>query len=216
MASLNILKTATNPPKQISGNNSLSWKVVDESLLSPIKAMVKCGDASLQSEFFHYLSTDLTKTNGIVRYRALVVVDCLFMRSSGFRKITSANIRMIAKAGDLLKTENSVKSISIERCYLVELESKVKELIELWDMLYGMHLPPLRAMARYFRESLRLDMPNIMIRAQKYKEKVEERLMQEKCAIVLRQTRILEVGQYQLLIPLHSFSSPPLTPCTPR
>jgi hypothetical protein len=45
-----------------------------------------------------------------------------------------------------------------------EVESRVKELIELWDSQYGDRLPSLRGTARYLRESLRVDMPNIEVR----------------------------------------------------
>ena len=171
MSVADCLKKATNPPNPKKEEEVRDWKTVAESLLSPIKKLCKRGDASVLSEVFHYLSIDLARNSVISRYRALVVIETLFLRSSEFRNIVCSNIRLVAKSGDLLKTEatsslptlsGNTKKVDL-RTSLLELQTKTKEIIDLWDVLFGDQYPTLRAMARYFRETLRLDMPNVMV-----------------------------------------------------
>lgn len=144
---------------------------VDAQLLSPIKQACK-SSADCIKEVFYYASMDMKKRSGAVRIRALLLMDCLVHRSKLFRELVCADVKQIATCMGLLnendlsasrKSQASDRNVSPVTSYLVELENKGKELIEIWDHLYGDRYPQLRALARYLRETLRLEMPNIMV-----------------------------------------------------
>jgi hypothetical protein len=159
----NAIKQATAELKE--GNNL----VVGENLLNPIKSACKADPEAVKSAFY-YLSLDLAKRNGVVRYRSLLVLDCLLHRSKAFRQLAVADLRYVARCAGVLKGTNKLSSstdsrkVSPPKDFSVELESKGKELFEIWDHMYGDRYPPLRAFCRYLRESLQLDMPNILVR----------------------------------------------------
>ena len=162
----NLVKKATTPPK--TGNVF----EVSPTELSCIKQVCKTS-ADAVKEVFYYLSLDLTKRSGVVRLRALAVMDCILHRSKTFRDLVCSDIKHIAQCTGLLCCRENTSSFSSAQVAnsavpaattcAAELESKAKEFIEIWDHLYGDRNPQLRAVARYFRESLRLPMPNIMV-----------------------------------------------------
>lgn len=159
-----LVKKVTAVPKE---GNVLD---VAGELLAPVKLACKSSADSTKAVFY-YASMDLKKRNGAVRIRALVLMDCLIHRSKQFRELICADVKQIARCMGLLpsdqgtssKATNSDRYVAPATSYVAELESKGKELIEVWDHLYGDRYPQLRAIARYFRETLRLDMPNIMV-----------------------------------------------------
>ena len=161
-----LVKKATTPPKD--GN---LFEIAPD-ILQSIKTECKKNPDTIK-EVFYYLSVDLCKRSGVVRLRSLDVIDCLLHRSKSFRELVCADIKQIATATGLLSDSssgnssnsslNSSSKTGIETSHAEELVNKGKELIEIWDHLYGDRHPQLRAIARYFRESLRLQMPNIMV-----------------------------------------------------
>jgi hypothetical protein len=153
----NLVKKVTTPPKD---GDVLE---VDAQILHALKAKCKSDPDSIQ-QVFYYLSVDLAKRNGAVRYRSLVAMDCLLHRSKVFRQLVCADIRTIATNMGLLKDSSAASaSSSVPTGYASELEAKSKELLELWDHLYGERHPQLRAVARYLREFLGVPMPNILV-----------------------------------------------------
>lgn len=163
-----LVKKVTTVPKD---GDALE---VAGDLLAPVKLACKSSADSTKAVFY-YASIDLKKRNGAVRIRALVLMDCLIHRSKQFRELVCADVKQIARCMGLLpssdqsgssKATNSDRFVAPATSYIAELESKGKELIEVWDHLYGDRYPQLRAIARYFRETLRLVMPNIMVRFQ--------------------------------------------------
>lgn len=156
----NLVKKATAPPK-----DGGPLDIVSLEYLSPIKQLCKTHPDSIK-EIFYYLSLDLTKRNGVVRLRVLYIMDHLLHRSKEFRTLVFSDIRQISKCMGLLgdQASSSDRSVPAVTSHSVELQNKGKECIEIWDHLYGDRNPQLRAIARYFRESLRLQMPNIMVR----------------------------------------------------
>lgn len=155
-----LIRKATTPPK--GGENSF---VVCSNHLSAIKSVCKQHPDAVK-EAFYYLSVDLAKRNGVVRLRCLVIIDCLLHRSKVFRELVCADIRTIVGHMGLLNEEQTLTSSgggsALTAC-AVELEAKGKELVEVWDHLYGDRHPQLRVVARYLREHLGLDMPNILV-----------------------------------------------------
>jgi hypothetical protein len=156
----NLIKKATTPAK-----NEVTH-VVDDAILTAIKTVCKKNPTAVK-EAFYYLSTDLTKRNGAVRIRALLVMDCLLHRSKVFRELVCADIRTIVGNMGLLKEQGSSSSSTFTAAtsLAAEVQAKGKELVEVWDHLYGERYPQLRAVSRYLREVLRLEMPNILVRA---------------------------------------------------
>lgn len=155
----NLVKKASTPPKDGS-----PIEVVSIACLKPIKLLCREQQGAAK-ELFYYLSLDLSKRNGVIRLRVLFVMDYLLHRSKEFRLLVFSDLRQISKCMGLLSDQNSAsdRSVPIVTSHAQELLTKGKELIEIWDHLYGDRYPQLRAIARYFRESLRLQMPNILV-----------------------------------------------------
>lgn len=138
--------------------------VVHSALLSPIKNLCKKDEQSIV-DAFRYLSVDLKRKNGCVRLRSLYIINELFQRSKVFRKEVAMNMSVIVAAAGLLHNMSSeVDNSSLADSFRVEIESKIKELIELWDSSHGKLHPEIHAVARYFKETLKLAMPNIAVR----------------------------------------------------
>ena len=134
---------------------------MDDVLLKGIKSACKESEEAVKQAFY-YLSIDLAKRNFLVRIRALIVMDCLLHRSKVFRELVCADIRTIVSNMELLKPSTPQPTGAIIP-NAAELQHKGKQLIETWDHLYGDRYPQLRAVARYLREVLRLEMPNIVV-----------------------------------------------------
>lgn len=136
---------------------------MEESLLSPIKQLCKIDDQSTINAL-HYLSIDLKRKNGCVRMRSLCIINELFKRSKVFRKEISQNISIILGCGGFLhRVSNEVEDSSRCTSFKVEVENKVKELIEIWDSSYGMMYPEIHTASRYLKETLKVSMPNIEV-----------------------------------------------------
>ena len=145
-----IVSATTAVPK--SGD----FRTVEDSLLAPIKTKCRTDPTSLD-DVYHYLSVDLSKKNGAVRYRALCVIDVLFQRSSAFRMIVANNIKTVVNCSGLLDScVHGQSSSSAPTSHGAEVQNKVKSLIEVWDADFGRKHPQIHAIARYFRETLKL------------------------------------------------------------
>lgn len=155
----NVLKIAVNGKKSKEPTNQFN---VTEEHMRPIKLLCKESNQNID-ELFRYLSVDLTRKSGISRLKALYIINELFHRSKYFRNIINNNIHLIAQTANLLKHHSRNNAIILPNDYHNELESRVKEYIELWNHAYGQHYPQLKAIARYFKESLALKMPNIVV-----------------------------------------------------
>lgn len=157
--SSSIIKAALAIPK--STENKFD---VAEKLLLPLKSQCKKGDPAVIRELFYYLKQDLLRPSGTVRMRCLFVINYLFMRSKIFRDSVSENMKLIARCAGLLKSL-PIATINGETAkdYKLEVETRVKEYLEIWDAAFGHFYPQLRAMLRYLRESLQLQMPNILV-----------------------------------------------------
>ena len=147
-------KKVSEKSKTISGssnrtiNNNINitiYTIVDENIITNIKNVCK-KDVSIVTEAARYLLLDLENNHGVIRLRSLYVINILFIRSNTFRTIVSKDIKHIAKCAGLLRIDGNYK---LALTYQNEVESKVKELIELWDISYGGYYPQIRAMARY-------------------------------------------------------------------
>jgi hypothetical protein len=155
---MSIAKLVQNATKKKKGETDIIvTSFVSDDDIKAIKIICKNNEMAVK-EVARYLLLDLGNRSAVVRLRSLCIIDLLFLRSKLFRKEISCNIRAIAQCGGFLGckiTEN------IEHRDL--LQHRVKELLEMWDVYYGEFLPEIRAITRYMRESLRLDMPNIQV-----------------------------------------------------
>jgi len=144
--------------------------MLDGLLLNQLKGVMRDGNETQINEIHHYLSIELTNRNNLIRVRALYLIDHFIHRSKYFRKLIFINIRAIAQCVGLLIDVTHFKSSNSNRIsssniapYSSELLDKGKELLEVWDHLYGSKHAQLHALARYCRESLNMDMPNIIV-----------------------------------------------------
>lgn len=169
------IKGSTNDRRTVVNTDNVATDInkLDDSLLHQLKGVIKNGTEAQIHEVHHYLSIELTNRNNLVRLRALHVIDHFIHRSKYFRQLICINIRTIAQCvglldGTYIKTNSNRSSSSrsdsmMMPTYSSELLHKGKELLEVWDHLYGSKHTQLHALARYCRESLNMDMPNIIV-----------------------------------------------------
>ena len=169
------IKGSTNDRRTVVNTDNVATDInkLDDSLLHQLKGVIKNGTEAQIHEVHHYLSIELTNRNNLVRLRALHVIDHFIHRSKYFRQLICINIRTIAQCvglldGTYIKTNSNRSSSSRSDSMMMptcssELLHKGKELLEVWDHLYGSKHTQLHALARYCRESLNMDMPNIIV-----------------------------------------------------
>ena len=155
MATINC---STLISKLTSSTKQTTPLALDDGLLQALKQNCKLDDRFI-TDAFHYLSIDLKKKNGMVRLKALAVIDILFQRSKLFREIVADNIKVIVNAGGFLSSLGSAAS-ELPQSYKIEVEEAVKVLIESWDGQYSNKYPQIHTVMRYFTETLGLRMPN--------------------------------------------------------
>jgi len=183
---VSLIKKATTvprPPRKREVDDEISQSISNgknnvnnDNLLIPtniIEAIKRCcrDNGDDVREAAHYLLIDATESKShISRLRALNVIDTLFNRSKEFRTIISARMKDIARSAGLLKccsdgvvsgcvsssSTTSPKALCFTREHAKIVEEKVKLYIELWDIRFGALYPSLRAVSRYFKESLHL------------------------------------------------------------
>lgn len=131
---------------------------IDERLLGGVKKLCKASDSNVE-ECMRYLLVDLAHKHGIVRLRSLAVIEVLFARSRRCREITAAGIQLVAAAGGLsMQSHQWPAGIDHEK-----VRRKVVYLVELWDQSHGHEYPSIFSMAKYFRETMRVRMPDTVV-----------------------------------------------------
>ena len=177
------LPKALRVPRAKVGGNLLADCEVAEDLLRPIKDRCRKDQSQLPDVARHLLQ-DMQRKSVTLRLRCLCIIDMLFMRSQRFRESVceQGGIRIIARSAGLLHDENAGEPLETSG----QLQERVKELVEVWDVSFGSQLPVLHAVARYFRESLKLAMPNVTARAQQF---VADRQRREEDALRLLLTK---------------------------
>lgn len=154
-----IIRQAVSEPKGLPIAQAIN---VEKAFLQPIKKMLQNArnNSSIDAETFHYLAVELRNKSGIVRLRALDVMDYIFMRSCTFRDVVAQNIKTVAKAAGIIRIEMAQPNAEN---FTADIEERFKGMIELWDHLYGVKYPSIHVMGRFCRESLKLKMPNIVV-----------------------------------------------------
>ena len=177
------LPAARRVPRAKVGGGLLADCEVGEDLLRPIKDRCRKDQSQLPDVARHLLQ-DMQRKSVTLRLRCLCIIDMLFMRSQRFRESVceQGGIRIIARSAGLLHDENAGEPLETSG----QLQERVKELVEVWDVSFGSQLPVLHAVARYFRESLKLAMPNVTARAQQF---VADRQRREEDALRLLLTK---------------------------
>ena len=104
---------------------------------------------------------ELNSKSGIVRLRALDLIDYFFTRSSAFRDVVAKNLKSIAQSGGILRQSSG--TCGKAETLADQVQERVKGMIELWDHLYGIVFPSIHVLARFCRETMGLQMPNIVV-----------------------------------------------------
>ena len=177
------LAKALRVPRAKVAGFTLADSEVGEDLLRLIKDRCRKDTTQLPDVARHLLQ-DMQRKNVTLRLRCLCIIDMLFMRSQRFREsiCEQGGIRIIARSAGLLHDENAGEALETSG----QLQERVKELVEVWDLSFGLQLPVLHAVARYFRESLKLVMPNVTARAEQF---VADRQRREEDALRLLLTK---------------------------
>lgn len=170
---------------------------VAEDLLKPIKALCRSNDDYVR-EAARFLLMDMQQKNIVARHKCLCVMDCLFTRSHLFRTLICDEIRLLAWSAGLLRMDDKRDSAAAAMSTSEAIKEKVKFLVEIWDLVFGQHYSALRALARYFRESLKLKMPNVAAKAHEYAVQRQHREEQDRLAVVLRRDKILRNARADL------------------
>lgn len=176
------------PREAISQSSDDPTEAPDDPILAILEHCAE-NEEEYQS-VWHYLSVDLFKSNSEGRLRTLNVVDALFHSSSRFRSIVNGSVETVARCGGLLKAVPAGARKTDTLSDIAKLvESRVLELLALWDHVYGSHYPQIHSLVRYLREGERIAMPNITARLNEMKlQRQEERR-------VRRQKTLLRAGQ---------------------
>lgn len=172
------VKKAVKVPKSSNDTNSDSNQLnyfVIQSLVDPIIAICRKGENE-SSEVIRYLILDLDSTNVIVRIRSLYIINILFTHSKLCRLLVCNSIKAVIRCGGFYATSKKsstavVRQAASNSAAYEYLESRVIELVEGWDIQWGTVHPQLHAVSRYFKESLRIKMPDMQAKAQEKKEK---------------------------------------------
>eukprot|EP00603_Paraphysomonas_imperforata_P001903 CAMPEP_0114413272 /NCGR_PEP_ID=MMETSP0103-20121206/767_1 /TAXON_ID=37642 ORGANISM="Paraphysomonas imperforata, Strain PA2" /NCGR_SAMPLE_ID=MMETSP0103 /ASSEMBLY_ACC=CAM_ASM_000201 /LENGTH=481 /DNA_ID=CAMNT_0001581337 /DNA_START=98 /DNA_END=1546 /DNA_ORIENTATION=- len=145
---------------------------VDKELLCHLKAAVRAEGGHRQQflldELRRQLVLELDSPSGASRLQALQLVDVLFLHVPAFRTLICQDLREFvgcAQASVGSAGAGSVAGRGVQRSPPKDFQEQVRaatlRMLEKWDCKHGDSLPPLRAMARYLRESSSLRMPNI-------------------------------------------------------
>ena len=124
---------------------------IDCSSLREIKKNFMGQNICIKSIFELIIQQSITSKNISVKRRSLFLLDYLFCRSAEFRHIASENIRSYYE--ESVQNSSSIRSYD-ERMLFTD---QLYRLIELWDLKYGKEYCRLRALARYLRESLKVN-----------------------------------------------------------
>ena len=202
---VDLIKNATKPSKMVTSQSVFD---VDEKLLKEIKRRCKDNVENID-EVARYLLLNLSSNKGVIRMKSLIIIDSLFNRSNLFRFSVCKGLKTITSCAGFLQvatsssndnSNNSSASIAtsanapmkMAKDYTDEVQNKVKELIELWDIRYGNNYPELHAMARYLRESLKLVMPNISNKKKEHEERIKEIERINKNKLLIRKNKVLK------------------------
>lgn len=150
-----LVQNITRAPKGVSEIAFAS--AVSEEATQPLKKICK-NDCLATEDVARCLLLDLGNRSAVIRLRSLSVIDSLFLRSKIFRKSVSEHIRLIAECAGYLDGKSFENTEHRDA-----LQHRVKELLEMWDTYYGEFLPEIRALTRYMKESLHLEMPSIEV-----------------------------------------------------
>lgn len=175
VSTINILK---NIVKIREGNQD-----VNEESLREIKAHFKTGSAS-PSEAYIYLFQTLKRSKNIhVRMRALFMIDYLFCRSSTFRIEVCENMKSFYD-------DSTTSATLLDHDEKLRFNDQICRLIELWDLKYGKDYTILRSVARYLRESLKLNNVDVISEAQHMLEEAENRKHKQYADLTVRRQQI--------------------------
>ncbi|XP_073045054.1 UV-stimulated scaffold protein A homolog [Primulina eburnea] len=144
---------------------------VDPRLLKAIKSSVRSSDPELRCAAQTLLSL-MKRDHSQVRYLALLIINELFMRSKLFRTLMVENLDQLLslsigfRRNLPLPAPTSVASV---------LRSKAIELLEKWNVTFGIHYRQLRLGYDYLKNTLRFQFPNLQANAARIQHERKER-----------------------------------------
>ncbi|RYH20324.1 hypothetical protein EON65_23775 [archaeon] len=144
-----------------------------------------------------YLSSELSEKNASKKLQALLIIDSLFHNSPHFRKVVNESMdSLLQHTGILSSSGGSSSRACISHNSVFQ---KGIELIALWDFLYGTELGKVHILARYIKESLGLQLPNISVQLEELRRQRQERERTHKQKVFLRAQQIRELDLPGLL-----------------
>ncbi|XP_057498229.1 UV-stimulated scaffold protein A homolog [Actinidia eriantha] len=153
---------------------------VDPRLLKAIKSVVRHSDSELRLAA-QTLMTLMKRDHSQVRYLALLIIDELFMRSKLFRTLVVENLDQLLtlsvgfRRNLPLPAPPSVASV---------LRSKAVELLEKWNVSYGLYYRQLRLGFDHLKNTLRFQFPNLQANAARIQQERREREMRTREILV--------------------------------
>jgi hypothetical protein len=159
-----LIKAAISDAKRPDGSTMIQGQEID--------AVVKFCEygnnvkSNYENAWF-YLGEELMANKRIhKRKKVLFIIDRLVHESSHFRTLVGTHLSLISKSAGLMKSMPlAVIQKDLAKDHTAEYEEYIKELICLWDILYGLSCPSIHIMKRYLEESLKLPMPNLLVRS---------------------------------------------------
>ncbi|GFY92370.1 hypothetical protein Acr_08g0007660 [Actinidia rufa] len=153
---------------------------VDPRLLKAIKSVVRHSDSELRLAA-QTLMNLMKRDHSQVRYLALLIIDELFMRSKLFRTLVVENLDQLLtlsvgfRRNLPLPAPPSVASV---------LRSKAVELLEKWNVSYGLYYRQLRLGFDHLKNTLRFQFPNLQANAVRIQQERREREMRTREILV--------------------------------
>lgn len=166
MSISSLIKTAVS--ESIKYKRAENTRIVDgvaiESILSYCQSR-ETEETSIYDDVWFYLSQELATSRNILKRKKIIyIIDQLMHNLPKIRPIVSDNISLIVKSAGLMTSlPLAMVQKDLAKDHNETFVDYVKEIICLWDILYGRQYLPIHMMIRYLRESLQIALPDLMV-----------------------------------------------------
>ncbi|KAL0910352.1 hypothetical protein M5K25_021326 [Dendrobium thyrsiflorum] len=162
---------AVTTPRLIEKATNSTAQEVDPRILKAIKSATRFSDEEIRAAV-DALMDQMKKPHSQVRYLAVLIVDELFMRSKLFRSHFVVNLDQFLSLSVGFRKNLPLPPPS---AIATNLRSKSIELLEKWNVSFGIHYKQLRLGFDYLKDTLRYQFPNRLENAARLQQERRER-----------------------------------------
>jgi phage gp29-like protein len=155
-----------------NANNTSTLFEVDQQVLNEVLQYTLTQNAGnmVTEVLMRHLKTN---KSAVTKMKSLKIIDFLFQNDSQFRRIFSSSQilrELLVSCGVLHASDHHAQTsssasvaIRLAESFGEQVKDRALQLIERWDVKYGLQCPAIRAMKRYLVESLRISMPDVLV-----------------------------------------------------